>query len=101
MTRDSFIVFTSNIFAILGLRSLYFLLARLVERAGAEGPGFRLRIFFLRVSKWAPLAGHRGKGGRDERPPSLSELRRAGRLFTHVGRDPTNPRKTKPCNSCS
>jgi len=30
ITRDSFIVFTSNVFAILGLRSLYFALAELV-----------------------------------------------------------------------
>jgi tellurite resistance protein TerC len=32
VTRDPFIVYTSNIFAILGLRSLYFLLARMVDR---------------------------------------------------------------------
>jgi tellurite resistance protein TerC len=32
VTRDPFIVFTSNIFAILGLRSMYFLLAAVVER---------------------------------------------------------------------
>lgn len=32
ISRDSFIVFTSNIFAILGLRSLYFLLANLMHR---------------------------------------------------------------------
>ena len=32
ITTDSFIVFTSNIFAILGLRSLFFLLADLVDR---------------------------------------------------------------------
>jgi tellurite resistance protein TerC len=32
VTRDPFLVFTSNIFAILGLRSLYFLLAAVVER---------------------------------------------------------------------
>jgi tellurite resistance protein TerC len=32
VTRDPFIVFTSNIFAILGLRSLYFLLAAVVDR---------------------------------------------------------------------
>jgi tellurite resistance protein TerC len=30
ITKDPFIVFTSNIFAILGLRSLYFLLARVM-----------------------------------------------------------------------
>ena len=32
ITRDPFIVFTSNIFAILGLRSLYFVLAGLMEK---------------------------------------------------------------------
>jgi tellurite resistance protein TerC len=32
VTTDPFIVFTSNIFAILGLRSLFFILAGLVER---------------------------------------------------------------------
>ncbi|HKO17094.1 MAG TPA: TerC family protein [Gemmatimonadaceae bacterium] len=32
VTRDPFIVFTSNIFAVLGLRSLYFLLAAVVNR---------------------------------------------------------------------
>jgi tellurite resistance protein TerC len=32
ITRDPFIIFTSNIFAILGLRSLFFLLANLVDR---------------------------------------------------------------------
>lgn len=32
ITRDPFIVFSSNIFAILGLRSLYFLLAGIIDR---------------------------------------------------------------------
>ena len=32
VTRDPFIVFTSNIFAILGLRSMYFLLAGIIHR---------------------------------------------------------------------
>jgi tellurite resistance protein TerC len=32
VTKDPFIVFTSNIFAILGLRSMYFLLAAVVEK---------------------------------------------------------------------
>ena len=32
VTADPFIVFTSNIFAILGLRSLYFLLAGVMDR---------------------------------------------------------------------
>ncbi|HEX3248735.1 MAG TPA: TerC family protein [Pyrinomonadaceae bacterium] len=32
VTRDTFIVYTSNVFAILGLRSMYFLLAGVVEK---------------------------------------------------------------------
>jgi tellurite resistance protein TerC len=32
ITADPFLVFTSNVFAILGLRSLYFLLANLIDR---------------------------------------------------------------------
>jgi tellurite resistance protein TerC len=32
ITRDAFIVFTSNVFAILGLRALYFLLAGVLDR---------------------------------------------------------------------
>ena len=32
ITRDAFIVFTSNVFAILGLRALYFVLAGVMDR---------------------------------------------------------------------
>src|SRR6266513_158541 len=32
ITRDTFIIYTSNICAILGLRSLYFLLAKMIDR---------------------------------------------------------------------
>ena len=32
ISRDPFIIFTSNIFAILGLRALYFLLAGVMDR---------------------------------------------------------------------
>ncbi|MGI9189238.1 MAG: TerC family protein [Longimicrobiaceae bacterium] len=32
VTRDPFLIYTSNVFAILGLRSLYFLLAGVIER---------------------------------------------------------------------
>jgi tellurite resistance protein TerC len=32
ITNDPFIVYTSNVFAILGLRSLYFLLANVIDR---------------------------------------------------------------------
>ncbi|GAO01203.1 TerC family protein [Anaeromyxobacter sp. PSR-1] len=47
ITRDPFIVFTSNIFAILGLRSLYFLLASFVERFTYLKPSLAAVLVFV------------------------------------------------------
>jgi tellurite resistance protein TerC len=47
VTRDPFIVFTSNIFAILGLRSLYFLLASFVERFTYLKPSLAAVLVFV------------------------------------------------------
>jgi tellurite resistance protein TerC len=47
ITTDSFIVITSNIFAILGLRSLYFLLAGMMEKFYYLKPGLALILFFV------------------------------------------------------
>ena len=47
VTRDPFIVFTSNIFAILGLRSLYFLLAGVIERFHHLKYGLALVLMFM------------------------------------------------------
>ncbi|HMK72084.1 MAG TPA: TerC family protein [Myxococcaceae bacterium] len=47
VTRDPFIVFTSNIFAILGLRSLYFLLAGIVSRFRYLKTGLALVLVFV------------------------------------------------------
>jgi tellurite resistance protein TerC len=49
ITRDPFIVFTSNIFAILGLRSMYFLLAAVVERFYLLKYGLALILSFIGV----------------------------------------------------
>lgn len=46
VTLDPFIVFTSNVFAILGLRSLYFLLARAVNAFRYLKPGLGLVLAF-------------------------------------------------------
>jgi tellurite resistance protein TerC len=84
ITTDPFIVFTSNIFAILGLRSLYFMLAGLIDRfrylkvglaavltfVGVKmlimdlvkiPPGISLAVILtmLGVSVWASLAATR------------------------------------------
>ncbi|HSN91720.1 MAG TPA: TerC family protein [Anaeromyxobacteraceae bacterium] len=47
VTQDPFIVFTSNIFAILGLRSLYFLLATFVERFTYLKPSLAIVLVFV------------------------------------------------------
>jgi len=47
VTTDPFIVFTSNIFAILGLRSLYFLLAGFVEKFTYLKPSLAVVLLFV------------------------------------------------------
>ncbi|HEX9944935.1 MAG TPA: TerC family protein [Thermoanaerobaculia bacterium] len=47
VTTNAFIVFTSNIFAILGLRALYFLLAGLMHRFRYLGFGLGLVLVFV------------------------------------------------------
>jgi tellurite resistance protein TerC len=47
VTTDSFIVFTSNIFAMLGLRSLYFLLAGVIDRFVYLKTGLALVLVFV------------------------------------------------------
>ncbi len=49
ITTDPFIVWTSNIFAILGLRSLYFLLATMAERFELLKHGIALILMFVGV----------------------------------------------------
>lgn len=49
VTDDPFIVFTSNIFAILGLRALYFLLADMAERFHLLKFGLALVLIFIGV----------------------------------------------------
>jgi TerC family integral membrane protein len=47
ITTDPFIVFTSNIFAILGLRALYFLLADMADRFHLLKYGLALILVFV------------------------------------------------------
>jgi tellurite resistance protein TerC len=49
ITRDGFIVYTSNICAILGLRSLYFLLAHLMDRFIYLKTGLALVLAFVGI----------------------------------------------------
>lgn len=47
ITRDPFIVITSNVFAILGLRALYFLIGGMMERFHYLKPGLIVLLFFI------------------------------------------------------
>jgi tellurite resistance protein TerC len=47
ITRDPFIVYTSNVFAILGLRALYFLLSDVLEYFRYLGTGLALVLLFI------------------------------------------------------
>jgi TerC family integral membrane protein len=49
ITRDPFIVYTSNVFAVLGLRSLYFLLAGIIGRLRYLRAGLALVLAFVGV----------------------------------------------------
>jgi tellurite resistance protein TerC len=49
VTLDPFIVFTSNVFAILGLRSLYFLLANALDRFQYLDTGLALILMYVGI----------------------------------------------------
>lgn len=60
ITRDPFIVYTSNVFAILGLRALYFLLADLLERIKFLRVGLAVVLMFVGAKMiaepWLPIS---------------------------------------------
>jgi tellurite resistance protein TerC len=59
VTRDAFIVFTSNVFAILGLRSLYFLLSGVMDRFRYLKVGLSIVLVFVGIKMLLPLGNMR------------------------------------------
>lgn len=55
VTTDRFIVYTSNVFAILGLRTFYFLLAGVIERFHYLKYGLSIVLSFIGVKMLLPL----------------------------------------------
>jgi TerC family integral membrane protein len=47
VTRDPFVVYSSNLFAILGLRALFFVLAGVIDKFHYLKPGVALILFFV------------------------------------------------------
>jgi tellurite resistance protein TerC len=58
ITTDKFIVYTSNIFAILGLRTFFFLLADLADRFHFLKYGLAFILTFIGVKMLLPLLAH-------------------------------------------
>ena len=57
ITQDVFIVYTSNIFAILGLRALYFLLAARINRFTYLKPALAIILIFIGSKIFLPYIG--------------------------------------------
>jgi tellurite resistance protein TerC len=57
ITRDTFIVYTSNVFAILGLRSMYFLLAGVVEKFRYLRVGLAIVLTFIGIKMLVTAVG--------------------------------------------
>ena len=59
VTRDPFLVYSSNVFAILGLRALFFVLAGMLDRFVYLKPGVALILVFvglkMTLSDWVHL----------------------------------------------
>jgi tellurite resistance protein TerC len=62
ITQDPFIVYTSNVFAILGLRAMYFLLANVLSRLRFLTVGLALVLTFIGAKmiahKWVDIPEH-------------------------------------------
>jgi tellurite resistance protein TerC len=60
ITRDPFIVYTSNVLAILGLRALYFLLAGVIDRLRFLDEGLAIVLVFIGgkmiAERWIPIS---------------------------------------------
>lgn len=57
ITTDLFVVYTSNIFAILGLRALYFLLEAAVHKFKYLKPALSIILIFIGIKIFLPIVG--------------------------------------------
>lgn len=57
ITSSPFIVFTSNMFAIMGLRSLYFVIEHFLKRFHLLSKGLALVLIFIGLKVFGPLIG--------------------------------------------
>jgi tellurite resistance protein TerC len=72
VTQHPFIVYTSNVFAILGLRSLYFLLAGVVDKFHYLRVGLAVVLTFVGVKMLMPEVSHLVTGTEYKIPTGIS-----------------------------
>lgn len=102
ITKDPFIVFTSNIFAILGLRALYFLLAGVIDRFCYLQYGLSAVLIFIGLKMCAEYgAKHWFEGPEHLIPGWASLLVIGGLLAVSIVASMIATRRTPPPDSDS
>ncbi|MGH7953869.1 MAG: TerC family protein [Limisphaerales bacterium] len=95
VTRKAFIVFTSNVFAIIGLRSMYFLLAGALGYFRYLKPGLSLVLAFVGTKMLLDPHGREPKWFQIEIPTGISLLVVAGILLISIALSITAARSDK------
>lgn len=87
ITTDKFIIYTSNIFAILGLRTFFFLLADMANRFHYLKYGLAFVLTFIGVKMLLPLVAHllvMAMGSGDNSPVAAFLLSYENKEFDHI-----------------
>jgi tellurite resistance protein TerC len=84
VTNNGFIVFTSNVFAILGLRSLYFVLAGAIEYFRYLKSGLAVVLAFIGVKMLIDPHGDEPKWFQKDIPNTLSLIIVGGIIFVSI-----------------
>lgn len=84
VTKKPFIIFTSNVFAILGLRSMYFLLAGMIDYFRYLKVGLSLVLVFIGTKMMLDPHGHERKWFQVDIPTPVSLLVVASIILTAI-----------------
>ena len=99
LTQQPYLVFTANVFALMGLRQLYFLLGDLLKRLVYLSQGLAFILFFIGV-KLVLHALHENEvpfinGGQHVAVPEMPTLLSLGVIVGHLS-SPPPPACTRP-----
>jgi tellurite resistance protein TerC len=95
VTQDAFIVFTSNVFAILGLRSMYFVLAGALRHFQYLKIGLSAVLVFIGVKMLLDPHGHEPKWFQFNLPATVSLMVVAAILLISIALSLTAARREK------